>query len=372
VALNQRERILAWGAGSLVTVALVQFGYNYVQTLFDERQTQVDALDREISDKNALLLRGKKAGKKLNEWQHRSLPTDLVLARSLYKNWLARLIERTRLGRADVTLGADMPKPGIYVKVPVNVRGQGTMEQVVQLLFDFYQADHLHYIRQLTLTPLAGSDSTTAIAGTASPGGAAGAIPTMEGGGSDRGSRGGFGRSGVGGGAGGFGGFGRGGPRTDGQKYELVLAIEALVLPGADRSDQLNDAKADRLAFNDADSYRKAITDRNFFAPYTPPSESDPAADTFVTAVVKKQGKYQVWINIRISGKTFKLNEGETFELGTETATVSRIEPQAVEIETGGRQRRVSLGKSFAEERGRRGFRGRGGFSPDRPPAAIE
>lgn len=393
MALNKRERYLALGAGLVTAVALVQVSFNYVQSLFDERQTQIDAFEREIEDKKGLLLRGKKAGKKLAEWQHRSLPTDLVLARSLYKNWLARLIERTRLARADVTLGADMPKPGIYVKVPVNVRGQGTMDQVVQFLFDFYQADHLHYIRQLTLTPMAGADSGAALASAATPGGATSATPPTASGTGDRGGfgdRGGSGRSGFGGGpgggsfggrgfggggfgggfgGGGFGGFGRGGPRTEGQKYELVLAIEALVLPGADRTDQLNDAKADRLAFSEADSYRKTITERNFFAPYSPPVETDPAADTYVTAVVGKQGAYQVWINIRSSGKTLKLKEGDTFELGTETATISHIEPQKVEIETAGRQRRVTLGKSLAEERGGRGFRGgrSGGFSGGAP-----
>lgn len=346
MALNQRERILAWGAGSLLSLALVQFGYNWVQSLFEARQTQIDALKRDIADKNAAVLRGKKAIKKLAGWQHRSLPSDPVLARSLYKNWLARLVERTRLAKADVSLGADMPKPGIYVKVPVTLRGQGTMEQVVQFLFDFYQADHLHYIRQLTLTPIAGSESP----GGPSPGGgppiaapAPGPVPPP-------------------GGFGGPGGFGLGGPNAGGQKYEIVMGIEALILPGADHRDQLSDAKAERLAFNDAESYRKTITERNFFSPYRRIVEADPAADTYVTAVVKKEGKYQVWINLRSSGKMLKLHEGETFDLGKEKATVSRIEPHSVEIEVGGRQRLVTLGKNLVEERGRRGGFGRRGF----------
>ncbi|HVX10488.1 MAG TPA: hypothetical protein VHC22_04870 [Pirellulales bacterium] len=381
MALKQRERILAWGAGTLLTLAVVQFGYNSVQGLFDERQTQKDALNRDITDKNAALERGARAGKKLAAWKQRSLPADLVLARSLYKNWLARLLERTRLAKASVTLGAEVPKLGIYTKMSVNVRGQGTMEQVVQLLFDFYQADQLHSIRQMTLTPLAKSDaSTEAPARPSTPGpGATGAAPGGGGGGpgGERGgfgNRGGFGRPGFGGGnfgpggggglgpggGGGFGGGafaggGRGGGRGDGQKYEVMLSIEALVLPGASHTDQLNDGKADRLAFGDIDTYRKTITERNFFSPYTPVVENDPAADTFVTAVVKKHGKYQVWVNLRSSGKTLKLGEGETFELGKETATIERIERDKIEIEAGGRRREIGLGKSFAEERGRRG-----------------
>jgi hypothetical protein len=376
---------LAWFAGLALSVAGVLFGSSYVQSLFDERQARLDSLDREVSDKNAAILRGKKAAKKLAEWQHRSLPTDLVLARSLYKNWLAGLVERTRLAKADVTLGADMPKPGIYVKVPVNLRGQGTMEQIVQFLFDFYQADHLHYIRQLTLTPLASNDAGQTPGG-GSPGGQAAGAP----GGRPAGGFGRFGGRGGGGGPGGpagfggpgglegFGGpggggfrgagFGRGGPRTDGPKYELTLAIEALSLPGGDRRDQLTDAKSDRLAYADADAYRKTITERNFFSPYTPVIENDPAADAFITAVVKKEGKYQVWINLRSSGKMLKLYEGETFDLGKEKATVSKIQPLRVEIEAAGRRREVALGNNLAEQRRRGGF-GRRGFPqpPDFP-----
>ncbi len=377
MALNQRERVLAWGAGTLVAIAAVQFGYNYVQSLFDERQTQVDAFNREISDKNAAVLRGKKAGKKIEEWRKRSLPSDVVLARSLYKNWLARLVERTRLARSDVTLGADVPKPGIYVKIPVNVRGQGTIEQVVQFLYEFYQANHLHYIRQLTITPLAPSAADAPIGEGTAPGGTQAAAtpgaampnsPPIGQGGFSRGRFGGFGGRGFGS-PGGFSGFARGGSTREGPKYEIVMAIEALSLPDGENKDQLSAAQAERLAYKELDDYRKTIAERGFFSPYSPPVESDPAADTFVTAVVKKEGKYQAWINQRSSGKTFKLHEGDTFDVGKETATVSKIEPHSVEIQLGERRRQVALGKSLAEDRGRRGgFRARGPAMPMEPP----
>ena len=378
MALNPRERMLALITGSVVAFGAVMLGYNFVQSMFDERKTQKETIEREIADKNTTIARGAKARKKLIEWQQRSLPTDLVLARSMYTNWLAGLAERTRLAKADVTLGADVPKPGIYVKIPVTVRGQGTMDQVVQFLFDFYQADHLHCIRQMTLTPLATNDAAAMPGPNASPpsgdqppsgppgtqpgGPQPGAMPPA---GPRLGAFGAFAGRGGFGGPGAFGGMGRGGPRTDGQRYELVLAVEALALPNGDRRDQLSDAKADRLAFKEFDDYRKTITERNFFSPYQPPAvESDPAADTFITAVVKDQGKMHVWINVRSTGKTLKLHEGESFDLGKEKATVTRINTHSVEIEVAGRQRTVTLGKSLAEERGRwgGGFNRRGGF----------
>ena len=380
MALNRRERTLAIGAGSLMILALVQFGYMSIQSLFDDRQTRIEALEREVADKNSTILRGKKAQKRLAEWQHLSLPTDPVLARSLYKNWLAKLMERMRLAKADVTLGANLPKPGVYTKIPVTVRGQGTMDQVVQFLFEFYQANYLHSIRQLTLTPLAGSDTPPQTPAGGPPAGPNPPATTSVGpgaggfrGGAGFGGRGGFGGpGGFGGrpggfGPGSFGPGGFGGPRTEGQKYEVVLGIEAMSLNGGDHADRLNEGQADRLAFSELEKYRKTITERNFFSPYQPPIvESDPAADTFISAIVKKDGVNYVWLHIRSSNKTLKLKEGDTFDLGKDKATVARIAPPTVEIEVGERRRVASLGKSLAEQRGRWGGPGRrGGFPPD-------
>lgn len=392
MALNRRERLLSWGVGSVVALAVLQVSYSYVAGMFSERQTRIAALQKEIDVKDNAVLAGKKARKKLTEWRKRSLPTDAVMARALYKDWLAGIVERNGLAKADITLGADLPKPGIYTRTPVNVRGQGSMEQVIRLLFAFYQANHLHQIRQLTLTPIArpvepagGEGALAGAAGGGPPGG--GMPPWMRGGGMGFGGKGfggkggggmGFGDKGGGGmGAGGMGGAMSGGSssgasgwpgrpkkvgKDDGLRYDVTLAIEALSLAGGDRTDRLAEGEANRLAFNDADRYVKTITERSLFTP--PKPEADPAADMFVTAVVKKEGKYQVWMNRRSSGEMLRLSEGETFDLGDQEATITKIEPQTIEIKVADKTRLVNLGKSLAEERGWGGFGfgGRRGF----------
>ena len=40
MALNQRERRLALATGSVLSIALLQFGYNAVQSAFDEEPVQ--------------------------------------------------------------------------------------------------------------------------------------------------------------------------------------------------------------------------------------------------------------------------------------------------------------------------------------------
>jgi hypothetical protein len=395
MALNRRERLLSLGVGSVVAIALLQVSYNYVSGMFAERQVRIEALRKEIGDKEKAVRAGTAASKKLAEWRKRSLPTDAVMARALYKNWLAGVVERTGLAKADITLGADLPKPGIYTKTPVNLRAQGDLEQVIRLLYGFYRANHLHQIRQLTLNPVPRPVAPEGGGGGGMGGGGMGGGGPgrrwggkMGGGGRPGGGkRGGGGPGGppsgespasgasgeklAGGGMGpGVGGMGpgargQGGPpkkvgKDDGLNYDVTLTIEALSLPGGDRTDRLGDGESKRLAFfDDAERYIKAITQRALFTP--PKRDADPASDMFVTAVVKKEGKYQVWMNVRSSGATLKLSEDETFDVGDQKATIEKIEPQSIKIKFAENTRSVKLGKSLAEERGRWGGFG-GGF----------
>jgi hypothetical protein len=324
MALNQRERRLALATGFVLSIALVHFGYSAVQSAFDERQARINSLNQEIESKEVAVLRGKKAAKKLQAWRDRSLPEDLELARSLYKNWLAAIVERNQLSQADVTLGANAPKPGVFTMIPVTIRGKGRLEQILRLLHEIYQADHLHLVKTITLSPLADG---VASGGGFPRGGFSGGGFTM-GGGGDR------------------GGGDRGGPR-----FDLTLLVEALALPGAEHKNGLNDAKADRLAWTDFAQYRQPILARNLFAAYRPVEEGDPARDTFVTAVTGDDDEYEAWILVRSTGRLMKLEEGDTFDVGKLEAKVSRIAPQSVEIEADGKRRRVSLGSSLFDGR---------------------
>ncbi|HVW36439.1 MAG TPA: hypothetical protein VHB99_04010, partial [Pirellulales bacterium] len=94
---------------------------------------------------------------------------------------------------------------------------------------------------------------------------------------------------------------------------------------------------------------RKPIAARNLFAPYAARRNTDESQDAYVSAVLTKDGQPQVWLNLRSSGRTLKLSEGDKLDVGSLHGTVTRIQEQAIEIETEGKRRRVSLGKSLAE-----------------------
>lgn len=294
--MQQRERFLLKITAVVAFIAAAQFGFMYVQGAFEERQTQRDALEQVLADKEAIVARGKRAQRRLKEWEHRSLPSDLDQARSLYQNWLANAVEKLRFDKAEVTSGPAMPRLNFYHRLPFTVRGTGSLDQVTSLLYEFYKADHLQQIQRLQLTPVGG-------------------------------------------------GFDPRGPSL----FDLSLSIEALALPAADRRDKLNDAASDRLAWKELDDYRNPITRRNLFAPYTERITIDESRDAYFTGITSKEGRLQAWLHLRSSGRTLKLKEGDSLDVGSLHGTVARIHEQAIEIETNGKRRRVSLGKSLAE-----------------------
>lgn len=302
--MQRRERLLAITTAGLLGLVGAQLLYGSVQARFDDRHARLEGLRRDIDEKETQILRGKRIARQLADWQRRSLPADVQLARSLYQNWLSELVDQVQLSKANVVSSPVTTRRDAYHRLPFSVRGQGTLTQVTELLYKFYRADHLHRIVSLNLTPLE----------------AAG----------DKG----------------------------GKTLDVFLSIEALALPAADRTDALNAAPAERLALADLEAYRKIIVERNLFAPYSPPPiakkdgpEFDAARHAFLTAVLESGGRPQAWLNVRTSGELMKLHEGDTFKVGPLNGTITKItiSPRAIEYEADGRRRRVPLGKSLRD-----------------------
>ena len=96
----------------------------------------------------------------------------------------------------------------------------------MKFLFEFYNADHLHQIRSLVISPLQGNDY-----------------------------------------------------------LDVQMAIEALILPKVDRKDRLNSQKSDRLASTGVDDYQ-VIMQRNLFG-LSPTAEA--SSYTFLTSITSGQ-----------------------------------------------------------------------------------
>lgn len=305
-----RQYVLA----GIFALLLVYFGGEWawqkaVRQPIEERQAKAERLQREIEKRQLELQRLRKAAQELAVWQSQSLPSNPEIARSLYQAWLLELVGHVGLDNPGVEVREAAGRKGSYLVIAASIRGRGTLEQVTQLLYEFYRAGHLHQIRSLVLTPL------------------------KEG------------------------------------RIDMAAEVEALVLPGADREDRLTTAHSDRLAGQRLEDYQ-VIAQRDLFGIG---SVADPIEHTLLTAVSYVNGVPEAWFSVRSGDRlvklapggspseppspdagaaaetTLALGPGESFRVGRFTAKVLRIDEEDVILESEGRRLLLTIGESIAQ-----------------------
>jgi hypothetical protein len=299
MSLSHREKVLARVVAVLGVVVVGWLVLGVVGGPLDSRRAERDRLDAEIKKRADTVTAAKKAQDRLADWNRQSLPSDASKAALLYQNWLQELVGKVGFHDKKV-MPTVSTTPGDWgQRLPYTVQGQATLEQLVQFLFDFYRAGHLHIIRHLEVKPV---------------------------------------------------------PQS--KEFTVRVTIDALSLSTADRKDKLTDKPSDRLALKSADEYRKLIGTRNMMAAYRPkpppssgPSDLekqssvfDPSKWAFVTGIVSVGGKPMVWIKSRTTDKSYQLQQGDKFDLGPFHATIARINPRDVEIVSDGKRVTIALG----------------------------
>ncbi|MCR4412266.1 MAG: hypothetical protein NUV77_07555 [Thermoguttaceae bacterium] len=294
MTLQKREKVLAIVVGVLLVVVAGRMVLRVVLSPLATRQAEVQALEAKAAKKKEQVEAALVAQTKLAEYRRRALPSDPQIARTAYQNWLLELADKVKLKRRKVDSSDGRELKGIYTNLPFTVRGEGTLEQLTQFLYEFYSAGHLHRIRRLSVKPIEKSSD-----------------------------------------------------------LELTIVVEALSLPDADRRDQLASIPGQRLSRPDLGAYRKTIVERNLFAAYRPappaapperrvePPKSDafdPSKYAYVTAIVSGlDGQPRVWIKSRSNDENLRLRQGERFEIGPMKGTIARIGDRHVEIQLDGK-----------------------------------
>ncbi len=303
--MQTREKTLAIVVATVVLLLLAYKGFDWYSTELASLDQQVVNLQKLVTDKEI-------AKRKLLEWNHRSLPKDQYVGRSLYQKWLFGLSDHAKL--TDFTLTTNMAtlQNQGYDKLTCTVGAHGTIEQVTQFLFDFYGTNHLHQIRKMTIKPLQNS-----------------------------------------------------------KRLAISMTIEALKLPNADREDGLNADKKARTELSDFAAYKDSIVKRNLFSEYVPPPppvvarvekprdpppappapppppKFDVAKFAYVTAIMDVDREPEVWLHIRTTNKTLRLHEGEPFEVEGFKGQITKIGEREVEFKTGNKRMTLNLGENL-------------------------
>ncbi len=305
IALNKRERILAFATLAIAGAVLLYFLVAALLAPHKALKTQYNHAAAELLRKQNRVDNGIKATEQLDAWRSRSLPSNPETALSLYQNWLLQTARDAGLSTIAIDAVQGRRRPGIFHALGFSLQATASLDELTAFLHRFYQAGHLHQILAMGIVP-----------------------------------------------------------ETRGTKLSVQMTIEALSLPTADRTDSLADSPSSRELAT-LDTYRKAIGKRNLFAahqpppppspntaeasppPTTPPPRFDPAKHAYLTAIVAVGDRQQAWLFARTSDETFKLFEGDTFEIGGAEGKVLRIGHRDVDIKFDGRQYLLSLGENL-------------------------
>lgn len=295
--MNNRSKFL------LVALAVVGVGVfgdqgyrRFVEQPARKREREAAQIDKQIKQAEDAVFTSVRAADQLLALEQYSLPYDQELARARYQDWLLALVAKVGLRQPTVDAGMpaavsikdrDTRKPKeIFKRYSFSLRGQGTLEQVTRLLYEFHQAGHLHKVRSLALNPVAG-----------------------------------------------------------GKQLDVTMAIEALGLSRCEREGELSTATAQRLAYNDPEAYQ-TIVRRNLFSQ----EGADVLRNVMLTAVTfNSTGTPGAWLSTGSETQTQVVHRGELLEIPSHEVRVIDIQSQLVLLEVNGEVVRLALGKTIHE-----------------------
>ena len=204
-----RERLFAIIVGCLAAMIGSYFLYGWIYGAFDRRTKEIARIQDEIKKFERQANLGRLASRKIVQYEQRSLPSNVEIARTRYQDWLINEMEVAGLIEPDVRFAsAQGGDKDLFVRQSFVIIAAGTLPQVVELLHSFYSVDWLHRITDLKLRPI-----------------------------------------------------------KDSKLLDVGLTIETLSLKKAASADKLEARPSQRLAMKTRDDYYDAIVGRNIFGP---------------------------------------------------------------------------------------------------------
>ena len=158
-----------WLLAGVAILAILYTGDYLYRSLIEEPSRKataaLDRLDNQLQQAADSQLVAKKISQKMESYNGRSLPYEAEVARSLYQDWLLKLMERHTMTGISIDASAPVPieiksrtnkKKTLLVgyRITYTVHGKTALPQWVQWVREFEQTGHLHKLQNFTLVPL--------------------------------------------------------------------------------------------------------------------------------------------------------------------------------------------------------------------------
>jgi hypothetical protein len=157
----------------LIAACAGVFGLYMIDALYrtwiEQPQTElnrrIETLSNDLTESKQQQLQSQKTGRRLAEYSARALPSDPMLARSSYQEWLLALVDQHKFTATSVDASQPVPleiksrtKKGKRIRIghriDYSLRGQASLAKLADFLDQFRKVGHLHKIRALTLNPI--------------------------------------------------------------------------------------------------------------------------------------------------------------------------------------------------------------------------
>lgn len=329
--MTQREKRLL----ALVAAVVLLWGGNQARLRYTQWHNQAvqarSSAELALQQAKLQSVRAELAVEKLQEWRDRSLPSDIKVAQSQYRDWLIEQVKGAKLDYDHVKPSGAAARSGVrdgeaYAPLTFSILAEGTLQNVVTFLHRFYQSDQLHKITRMSLRPIEGGD-----------------------------------------------------------KLRVDLTIEALSVQGTARPSGLSAEESDRLAHASLDDYLQRIEKREIFNEYVPPPPPRPprvvreerprperrpppprfddSQRAMFTGAVQgaEAGKLQAWVYVRTTGERYDLGEGDEFKIGQMEGRVLGVTTRELIIQTPDDVLAVKLGDSLRQGKPLNGSRAEAG-----------
>lgn len=381
--MNQREKLLALIAGSLIGVfALAYIGLRVTRAMssYDARLTAARA---NLDNTELEIAAGLMASEELQEIASKALPWQREVARTAYQEWLVNLVTDAGLASPSVDARSVTQNKDVFEIHSFEVSGTGDLRQISSLLARLHAAPVAHRVQRLSFRPVRDKKDITlgltleVLSMPTAP--TRTSLPK---------------------------------PEVPKQSAAQQVVLQRNLFAPENQQPELNvqpsyvayvgqpfnlqpagsdPDKLDKVQFEADVSALPNARARQGTVEWTPreegeysvtiaalddgipsrrverqvkirvqqppaPAPSEPkkvdltaAKFAVVTGVTSIRGEPEAWLSLRTEGRTLKLGVGDTFKLGDVEASITAIDPQAVEIAAAGQRVKVRLGQSLAE-----------------------
>ena len=160
--MPQRQKILLIAVSAIFIVYIGDMAY---QQLYSEPLGRLvadqETLGKRLQDAKLEVRRQQNKLRQLPELEKKSLPRELEVAVTEYRGWLLEMAEEIGINSVSVNAASATGNNNTLVRIPFLLRGNGTLTQVTLLLRNIYDADFLHGVQSISMSP--GSDGRLAL-----------------------------------------------------------------------------------------------------------------------------------------------------------------------------------------------------------------